>query len=82
VKVTIPKKTIEVSFPQFVGRKIALRRKALGLTAESLAFNAGISKSFLSEVENGKRSISFRNMTKIAKQLDCSIDWFAKGWKE
>jgi transcriptional regulator with XRE-family HTH domain len=82
MKITIPKQVFEVSFSQFVGKRICERRKELGMTAESLADNAGLSKSFLSDVENGKRSMSFGNMAKIAKQLGRSLDWFVKGWED
>ena len=38
-----------------VGERIKARRSELGWTQELLAQKAGISKSFLSELENGKR---------------------------
>lgn len=82
MKITIPKHVIEVTFSQFVGGRIRKRRNELGITAETLADYAGLSKSFLSDVENGKRSMSFGNMAKIAKQLGRSLDWFVKGWED
>jgi transcriptional regulator with XRE-family HTH domain len=40
-----------------VGERVKQRRRELGLSQDVLAQRAGISKSFLSDLETGKRSV-------------------------
>jgi DNA-binding XRE family transcriptional regulator len=49
-------------------------RKYRGLTLESLAGNAGIGKSFLSEIENGKRQGRPSLWRALAGSLDVTIE--------
>lgn len=44
-------------------------RKARGLTVEQLADAAGMSKGYLSEIENGKKQINARRMEALAAIL-------------
>lgn len=62
-----------------VGERIKKRRTELGWTQEQLAQKAGISKSFLSELENGKRSVSADNLLDIARVLNLSLDYLMTG---
>ena len=62
-----------------VGERIKARRGELGWTQESLAQKAGISKSFLSELENGKRRVSADNLLEIARTLSVSLDYLMTG---
>lgn len=48
-------------------------------TQEELAEAAGISKSFLSDIENGKRNISSESALKIADALGISLDYLIRG---
>ena len=61
--------------------KIGLRIKSLRLDAnlsqEDLALKAGIDRTYINSVENGKRNISIININKITKALDTSLaDFF------
>ena len=47
----------------------------LSLKQEEVARRAGISKGFLSDVENGKRSISAEKLLDIARVLSVSVDF-------
>lgn len=47
-----------------------LRKKA-GLTVEELAARAGYSKSYVSEMQTGRKQINARALERIAKALDC-----------
>ena len=49
-----------------LGERIKARRIELGWTQDVLAQKAGISKGFLSDVENGKRSIGAETLLDIA----------------
>jgi transcriptional regulator with XRE-family HTH domain len=57
------------NFATYVGARIVAARTRLGLTQRALAADAGLSVSFLSDVENGKRSVSLANAVKIAGAL-------------
>ena len=57
-----------------VGLLIRKRREEYGLTLDRLGELAGLSKSFLSELENGKRDISFKNISALAGILKLSLD--------
>ena len=66
-----------------IRKKIGLRIKKfrsedLKLTQEALAFKADLDKSYLNEVENGKRNISVLNLEKIITALGVSISDFFK----
>lgn len=45
------------------------QRKAKGLSQEALADIAGLDRSFVGQVERGERSISLKNIVKLAKAL-------------
>jgi transcriptional regulator with XRE-family HTH domain len=62
-----------------VGERIKKRRMELGWTQDQLSQKAGISKSFLSELENGKRSVSADNLLDIARVLNRSLDFLMTG---
>lgn len=49
-------------------------REHRGLTVETLATIAGISKAYLSQIENGKRHGTLKTIKAIAKALDVPLD--------
>ena len=62
-----------------IGDRIRDRRLELGWTQDALAQKAGISKSFLSDLENGKRSVGAENLQGIALALNLSLDFLMSG---
>src|SRR5947209_2169382 len=62
-----------------VGDRIKARRLELGWTQDHLALKAGISKSFLSDLENGKRSVGAENLLDISRALGVSLDLLMTG---
>ena len=62
-----------------VGERIKERRLEIGWTQDQLCAKAGLSKSFLSELENGKRSVSASNLLDIARSLNVSLDFLMTG---
>jgi len=62
-----------------VGERIRKRRGELGWTQDVLAQKAGISKSFLSDLENSKRSVGADKLLNIARALGQSIDFLMTG---
>ncbi|ASU36532.1 helix-turn-helix domain-containing protein [Mucilaginibacter xinganensis] len=60
-----------------IGLRIKEYRTNLKLTQEALAFKAEIDKTYVNEVENGKRNVSVINLEKIICALDATIrDFF------
>jgi transcriptional regulator with XRE-family HTH domain len=62
-----------------VGERIKQRRLEIGWTQDQLCTKAGLSKSFLSELENGKRNVSASNLLDIARTLNVSLDYLMTG---
>lgn len=62
-----------------VGDRIREIREDLGLTQDQLAARAGVSKGFLSDVENNKRNLSSRNLLSIATAVGTSVDYLLRG---
>jgi len=60
-----------------IGLRIKEYRTNLKLTQEALAFKAEIDKTYINEVENGKRNVSVINLEKIIYALDATVrDFF------
>lgn len=56
-----------------IGLKIHEIRKERRMTAEKLAYENGISKGYLSEIENGKKLPSLKILAQIADALEVDI---------
>jgi len=61
-----------------IGKRIREMRKARGITQESLEQKSGISRNFISLVENSRKGISFANVEKIAEALGISSSQLLK----
>ena len=59
-----------------VGNRIRQLRKELLLSQESLAFKAGLDRTYIASVENGKRNLSIMSLETIIVALDCSMAEF------
>jgi transcriptional regulator with XRE-family HTH domain len=55
-----------------VGTNIRKLRQAKGISQETLAFEAGIDRSYLSEVESGRKNVGIEVLEKVAKALGVS----------
>lgn len=67
------------NFAKQLGRRIYAQRKKLGLTQELVAEMADVSPQFLSNAENGVRSIGAEKLYRISKALDVSADYLLSG---
>ena len=65
--------------PTTVGERVKRRRTELGLTQDELAQKAGISKGFLSDLENGKRSIGAERLLDLGRAMSVSLDFLMTG---
>ncbi|MCQ9121446.1 transcriptional regulator [Rodentibacter pneumotropicus] len=59
-----------------IGKKIQLRRKELGISAEVLAEKIGVSQQQFSRYERGATKMNVNHLVDIAIILDTPIDWF------
>ena len=59
-----------------VGSRIRELRKAASLTQEALSFKAEVDKTYINEVENGKRNVSIVNLEKIIHALGVGLTEF------
>jgi len=62
-----------------VGERIKSRRDELDWTQDDLAQRAKISKSFLSDLENGKRNVGADKLLDIARAISLSLDYLMTG---
>ena len=62
-----------------LGRRIAFLRKEKGLSQIELAADADMAKSYLSELELGKRNASVLVLSRLAKALGTTLEELFKG---
>lgn len=62
-----------------IGDRIREIREAQKLTQYQLASRSGVSKGFLSDIENNKRNPSSEYVLKLANALGASIDFLLRG---
>jgi len=65
-----------------IGKRIKYFRESKNWTQERLADEAGVSKSFISEVENDRRNPSAGKLLDIASVLGASLDFIMTGKTE
>jgi len=66
-----------LDFDAFVGRQIALARKAKGLTQEELSGKLGFKdRQILSNIEKGLRKVGEHDLTVLVRELGRSLDYF------
>ena len=61
------------------GDRVREVRDKRGWTQEKLAEKTGLSKGFLSDVENGNSDISSENLLKVADALGANLDYLLRG---
>jgi transcriptional regulator with XRE-family HTH domain len=61
-----------------LGAALARLRSAHGVTQESLALACGVQRSYIAELERGRRNPSVETLLRIAAALDVSLE----GWME
>ena len=61
------------------GLRIRELRKKIGISQAALAFKAGIDRTYMTSVENGKRNISIENIERIISALEISFQDFFSG---
>ncbi|HCD18965.1 XRE family transcriptional regulator [Macrococcoides caseolyticum subsp. caseolyticum] len=64
-----------------IGNTIKTIRKQRKMTQQQLADQMGISRSYLSDIENGNKNPSAKTLEKLAKKLNVSITYLTTGMK-
>lgn len=64
---------------QNIGRRIAQRRKEMGLTQEQAAERAGLSAQFFACVERGLKNIRAESLLRVSRALEVSADYLLTG---
>lgn len=64
---------------EYMGGRLKLIRKSLGLTQEQLAQRLGVGKTALSMIETGKARLSSRNRNILIQDLNVNPDWLETG---
>ena len=64
---------------RIIGNKIYQLRRSINMTQQELADKIGISVTFLSEIENGRKSMSVDTLFKLSKGLQVSLDTIVFG---
>lgn len=66
---------MKTPFAEHVGAEIARLRRAKGLTQKELAEDAGVSPSYLGEVEGGRHQLSLIKAVNIAWALGVPLSY-------
>lgn len=61
---------------ELIGKRIKELRTSRGWSQMELAFRSNIDRTYMTDVENGKRNVSALNIEKIINGLDMSISDF------
>jgi len=62
--------------PNRIGKRILSLRKSKHLSQERLAYLAEIDRTYMTDVENGKKNVSVLILEKIARALDTNLTNF------
>lgn len=63
---------------QKVGHRIKELRKELELSQEALALKAEVDRTYVTDVENGRRNVSLEILERLIKALNVSVSEFFK----
>jgi transcriptional regulator with XRE-family HTH domain len=70
----VPRTAASEIHAKVIGRKLSETRQALGLTQAEVAERLGVSASYLSAVEAGKRNLTVAQLANIANAMRLGIE--------
>lgn len=73
-------KLSEMDVKQTIGLRIKQLRSEKSISQEKLALKAGLDRTYMTSVENGKRNVSIQNIEKIINALETTFEEFFKGF--
>lgn len=59
-----------------VGQRIRILRKDLNLSQEALALKSDVDRTYITDVENGRRNVSIEILERIIEALEISVSDF------
>ena len=67
-----------------LGEKVYLARRRMGITQDKLAEDTGLDRSYISQIENGKRNLSVKSALELSRTLNISVGtpWPTKTYKK
>lgn len=65
-----------MNLQELFGKRVRELRQNKGLSQEALAFKAGIDRTYMTSIENGKRNVSIQNIEKVITALEISVKEF------
>lgn len=65
-----------MNLQELFGKRVRELRQKQGLSQEALAFKAGIDRTYMTSIENGKRNVSIQNIEKVITALEITIKEF------
>ena len=66
-----------MDFKVLVGQRIRILRKELNLSQEALALKSDVDRTYVTDVENGRRNVSVEILERIINALEISFfDFF------
>lgn len=65
-----------MNLQELFGKRVRELRQEQGLSQEALAFKAGIDRTYMTSIENGKRNVSIQNIEKVITALEITIKEF------
>ena len=65
-----------------IGHRIVVRRAILRMTQADLARRVGVTRSYISMLENGERPLTEELLQRIAAALDCKPEYFLRGFQD
>lgn len=72
----LDKANTTMTLQEKVGKTIIQLRKEQGFSQETFAFEAGIDRRYMSDIENGKRNISLDILERVCQKLGIKISEF------
>ena len=72
----LDKANTTMTLQEKVGKTIIQLRKDRGFSQETFAFEAGIDRRYMSDIENGKRNISLDILERACQKLEIKISEF------
>lgn len=59
-----------------IGQRIRELRKELEISQEALAYKAEVDRTYVTDIENGRRNVSVKILDRIIKALNVSVTEF------
>lgn len=56
-----------------LGKRIRQARRAIGMSQEALAHEAGLDRSYVGRIERGEHNLTFLALIKLCRALKCDV---------